>query len=107
MAIALTPPNGNTMGQLLCQKLIQVTIAKMKKDGWLLTHKSSNFAKLSRTDKLVCLDIISRNRKELQAWLLYIARSYVATGTNIDVGRLIEDIENFERYAKEMNLGIE
>ncbi len=82
------------------------SISKLVKTGGLLSDKSNEFAKLSATDRLVCVDILCNNRTELKTWLIYTSQNYTSSGVRIDVEKLLEDINKFERYANTMDRGI-
>lgn len=76
------------------------SIESLRKKGGLLTDKSNEFAKLNQDDKLICLDIVYRNRQELNAWIIYTARNYRTNGVEINVDKFIDDIIKFEEYAR-------
>lgn len=79
------------------------SIDDLQQKGGLLTDKSSEFAKLNQGDKLVCLDVLEKNRKDLEAWIGYTSRSYKANGIEINIVRLVEEISKFEEYANVMD----
>lgn len=79
------------------------SIEDLRRKGGLLSDKSNEFAKLNQADKLVCLDILEKNRKDLGTWIVYTSKYYKAGGIEINIDRLLEEISKFEEYANMMD----
>ncbi len=79
------------------------SIDQLLKRGSLLSNHSNEFAKLSRTDKLVCLEIMENNNGNLKAFVIYTCRQYRLQGVEIDKEELLKDLVKFQNFAAEMD----
>jgi len=79
------------------------SIDHLVKRGGLLSDHSNEFAKLSRTDKLVCLEIMANNSGELKAFVVYTCRQYRLKGVVINNEKLLEDLVKFQTFAGNMD----
>lgn len=78
-------------------------IDRLLKRGSLLSNHSNEFAKLSRTDKLVCLEIMENNSGSLKAFVIYTCRQYQLQGVELDREELLKDLLKFQSFAAGMD----
>ena len=81
----------------------QMQIDQLMKRGMALASIFIVFAKLSRTDRLVCMEILYRNIGELNAFVVYTCGQYQSTGIQIDHKNLMSDLIQFQANALEMD----
>lgn len=69
----------------------------------LFENKSNEFAKLTKVDQELSIDLLEKRPKQLRAWVQYVAVDYAKKGVTIDGDRLLQELTEFGDKVKRLD----